>query len=163
MLLLAETDKNDDALAVFKRAVTQNLSTPELRWGHAMALFGLGQIDEARREFNAMASSAQPSEQVLGRLYAGRLSIYEGKFTAAAEDLEEGVRRDRLSSHTYPERVGLYLLGRLALLRRDRTEALRLARELTAGADARVEHLHHAGQLQVAAGGVAAAQSTLTS
>jgi serine/threonine protein kinase/tetratricopeptide (TPR) repeat protein len=161
VLLLAEMNQNDEALAVSVQGVQRNLSTPELRWGRAMALFGLDQLPEARREFAAMAASAQPSEQVIGRLYASRLSIYEGQFAAATASLDQAVRVDRQSSHTYPERVGRYLLGRLALLRGDRAGALQQARDLTAGQEVRVEHLHHAGHLQILGDAVAAAQQTL--
>lgn len=161
VLLLAETNQNAEALKVFDEAARRKLSTPELRWGRAMAFFGLDQLPQARGEFDAMAASAQQSEQVIGRLYASRLLIYEGRFAAAADDLDQAVRADRLSSHTYPERVGQYLLGRLALLRGNQTEALQHARDMTAGQEVRVEHLHHAGHLQILGGSVASAEKTL--
>jgi hypothetical protein len=66
-----------------------------------MAFFGGNQLAQARREFDAMSASAQESEQVIGRLYASRLSIYEGKFAAVTESLDQSVRADRQSSHTY--------------------------------------------------------------
>jgi tetratricopeptide (TPR) repeat protein len=108
-----------------------------------------------------MAASAQPSEQVIGRLYSSRLMIYEGRFAAAASELDQSVRADRLSGHSYPERVGLYLLGRLALLHGNHAEALLRARDMTAGDDVRVEHLHHAGHLQILGGALPAAENTL--
>jgi hypothetical protein len=108
-----------------------------------------------------MAASAQQSERVIGRLYRSRLMIYEGRFAAVADDLDQAVRADRLSGHTYPERVRRYLLGRLALLRGNKSEALEHARAMTTGAEVRVEHLHHAGHLQVLGGAVASAEETL--
>jgi tetratricopeptide (TPR) repeat protein len=126
-----------------------------------MALFGLDRLSEARQEFDAMMASAQQSEQVIGRLYATRLLIYEGRFSAAAAGLDQSVRAERLSTHSYPERVGLYLLGRLALLRGDPADALVRAREMTTGTEVRVEHLHHAGDLQILARSVQAAENTL--
>jgi tetratricopeptide (TPR) repeat protein/tRNA A-37 threonylcarbamoyl transferase component Bud32 len=161
VLLLAETNQNAQALTVFEQAAQRNLATPELRWGRAMALFGLNQLAQARHEFAAMAASAQPSEQVIGRLYSSRLMIYEGRFAAAASELDQSVRADRLSGHSYPERVGLYLLGRLALLHGNHAEALLRARDMTAGDDVRVEHLHHAGHLQILGGALPAAENTL--
>ena len=68
------------------------------------------------------------------------LSIYEGRFSAAAAELDQAIRADRLAGQTYPERVRRYLLGRLALLRGNRSEALQHAREMTGGQDVRVEH-----------------------
>jgi tetratricopeptide (TPR) repeat protein len=161
VLLLAETNQNREAIQIFQQAVTRGLTTPELRWGHAMALLGLDQLEQARREFDAMGMSSQDSERVLGQLYLSRLAIYEGRFSAAAAGLERAVRTDRFANRAYPERVRRYLLGRLALLRGDAPEALRQAREMLAGADIRVEHLHQAGYLQVLAGDVGSAKDTL--
>ena len=161
ILALTEANQNEQAIAVYDRAAQRNLATPEVRWGRAMALFGLNRLPEARREFETMAASPQQTEQVIGRLYGNRLLIYEGRFTAAAGALDQSVRSDRISSNSYPERVGLYLLGRLALLRGDRSDALARAREMTSGDDVKVEHLHHAGHLQVLARDLAAAEGTL--
>jgi eukaryotic-like serine/threonine-protein kinase len=162
VLLLAQTNRDTDALKVVEQARARNLVTPELRWGHAMALFGTGDLAQARRELEVMSASAQESERILGQLYTTRVSIYEGRFATADDALARAVRADRLSSRTYPERVRRYLLGRLAALRGDPAESLRQAREMTQGPDVRVEHLHHAGYLQILAGDVAAAQDTST-
>ena len=105
VLLLAEANQNAEALKTFDQALERNLSTPELRWGRAMALFGLDQLPEARREFDAMAASVQQSERTIGKLYSSGLSIYEGRFSAAAAELDQAVRADRLAGQTYPERV----------------------------------------------------------
>jgi tetratricopeptide (TPR) repeat protein/tRNA A-37 threonylcarbamoyl transferase component Bud32 len=161
ILTLMESNQSEQALSVFDQAAQRNLATPELRWGRALALFGLDRLSEARREFDALAASPQQSEQVIGRLYANRLLIYEGRFATADSALDQSVRSDRLSNNTYPERVGLYLLGRLALLRGHRAEALARARDMTSGEDVKVEHLHHAGHLQVLAGDLPAAEATL--
>jgi Tfp pilus assembly protein PilF len=161
VLLLAETNRNGEAVQIFEQAVRRSLATPELRWGHAMALFGLDQLPRARSEFEAMATRSQDSERVLGQLYLSRLAIYEGQFAAAAEELERAVRADRFANRAYPERVRRYLLGRVALLRGRAPEALRQAQEMIGAADVRVEHLHDAGYLQVLAGDVGSADATL--
>ena len=161
ILTLTEANENERALSMFDQAAQRNLATQEVRWGRAMALFGLNRLPEARREFDTLAASPQQAEQVIGRLYANRLLIYEGRFTTAGSALDQSVRSDRLSNNTYPERVGLYLLGRLALLRGNRAEALARARDMTSGEDVKVEHLHHAGHLQVLAADLAAAEGTL--
>jgi tetratricopeptide (TPR) repeat protein len=126
-----------------------------------MALFGLDRLDDARTALRAMSASAEESERVLGELYLSRLQIYEGEFSSAIASLESAVRADRFAGRAYPERARRYLLGRLALLSGDKGEALRQADAILQGADLRVEHLHHAGYLQVLAGDVRAAEDTL--
>jgi tetratricopeptide (TPR) repeat protein len=159
-LLLAETNKDREALGVADAALQRGLNTPELRLGRAMAIFGLDDTAAAARAFGAMAASAQESERVLGQLYAARLLIYEGKFAAAAASLEKTARADRAAGRTYPERVRRYLIGRLALLRGDRKTALEQAALMIEGDEVRVEHLHHAAELQVRAGDLTTAEGT---
>src|SRR5262245_28337807 len=53
------------------------------------------------------------------------------------------------------------MIGRLALRRGDKAEALRQAEAMLQGTDLRVEHLHYAGYLQALAGDVRAAEDTL--
>ena len=161
VLLLAQTNRNEEALKVFDQATGRKVSTPMLRWGRAMALFGLDRLDEARTAFRAMSASAEESERVLGELYLSRLLIYEGEFSSASQGLESAVRSDRFAGRAYPERARRYLLGRLALLRGDKEEALRQAEAMLQGTEVRMEHLHYAGYLQALAGDMRAADDTL--
>jgi tetratricopeptide (TPR) repeat protein len=160
-LVLAIDNRSDEALQVAESAKARVPDTPGLRWARGMALFGLDRVGDARRQFEAMAAAAEESERTLGELYLGRLSIYEGRLALATERLDSAVRADRLAGRLYPERIRRYLLGRLALLRGDAAGARRQADEMLAGADVRVEHLLHAGYLQVASGDLPAAERTL--
>src|SRR4029453_9533987 len=152
VLLLAQTNRNEEALKIFDQATGRKVSSPRLRWGRALALFGLDRLDDARMAFRTMSASAEESERVLGELYLSRLLIYEGEFSSATEGLERAVRSDRFAGRAYPEPPRRSLLGRLALLRGDKEEALRQADAMLQGTDLRVEHLHYAGYLRALAG-----------
>jgi Tfp pilus assembly protein PilF len=160
-LVLAEDNRCEEALSVVRSASEHVPDTPELRWAHGMALFGLDRVDEARRRFESMARSTEESERLLGELYRDRILIYEGRLAQAAERLAAAVRIDREAGRAYPERIRRYLLGRTALLRGDATAARQQAAAMLQGEDVRVEHLRHAGYLQALAGDGPAAERTL--
>ena len=160
-LVLAEDSRDTEALDIVAQARGRGLDTPNLRWAHGMALFGLVRLDDARRAFETMTTGSEEFERLLGDIYLTRLLIFQGQFAVATEKLEQAVRVDRFAGRPYPERIRRYLLGRLALLRGDRPGAVRQASEMIKGPDVRVEHLWHAGYLQVLADDLSAASDTL--
>jgi Tfp pilus assembly protein PilF len=161
VMLLAQVNRNDEALRQYDEALRHGTATPDLRWGRAMALFGADRLDLARAEFARMSESVDEATRAIGRLFLARLDVYEGRVRNARRVLEREVRADREGGRGYPERVKRYLLGRIALIEGRTADARREALALLSGGDLRVQHLHNAGHLLTLAGDTAGAERAL--
>jgi len=96
-------------------------------------LLGQGKVDEARQEFRRLEQSGQVFAGT-ARLYLAGAYIYEGRFGAAVEELEAGIRLDRKFRNPRPERLRRYLLARIHLQRGDvRAARLEVDSILSAG------------------------------
>ena len=166
VLILSEINRAPEALRVAEEARARSMTTPDLEWTRALALFIAGNIDEAREAMTALVQRGEEPYKLYGELYLDRLLIYSGQFEAARVSLADRIRADQQAGRGYPERLRRYLLGRIAALDGNAPEARRQARAIldarAAGGDLRVEHLHAAGLLAVLGGDLAAAGQALT-
>ncbi len=161
VLLLDRNNAPGEALASYRRATTTLEATPRLRWGAGLAYFGLGQLDEARREFTAMQPDAAYGN--IGRLYLARIDLYEGALQRGMERLRADIEGDVASGLTRPEMLRRYLLARACLLAsrpgEAHAEAERIRTASSAGVTSR--DLEHAAFVLSATGDVAAAARIL--
>jgi tetratricopeptide (TPR) repeat protein len=162
VLLLAKANRNEEALRLCDKAVADGRLTPRLQWGRGMALFGLGRLDEARREFAALETS-RGTHAAIGRVYQTRADLYEGRLRPAIATLAGDVDEDLRQGRTSAALLRHYLLGRAWLqlgdLRRARLEADRI-RDADAAA-VKATNLRHAAVLYARAGDVAPARALL--
>ena len=130
VLLLARQGNEAEALTTYEKAVPVFGETERLRWGAGMARFGLGRLDEARQTFKTLESGGG-SYAGIGRLYATRVDLLEGRFASAAAALTRDAEQDAHAGRTSAELLRRYLLARAQLLtgRADdaRAEAVRIA------------------------------------
>ncbi|HSE43583.1 MAG TPA: protein kinase, partial [Acidobacteriota bacterium] len=109
ILLLARANKNEEAIQAYKKAVEQGIRTPELHWGLGMAYMGLGNFEEARKQFLELQKEGD-SYQFIGEFYDVRITAYQGKFSEAIQHLNSGILQDQKSGNKSSE------LSRRALL-----------------------------------------------
>ncbi len=127
VIRLAYVNATDPAMQVYSEAVRRNLRTAKLEWGHGMALLGGDRVDEALRVFAAF--DQDPAYGNIGRLYAARAEMYQGKFAVAAARLERDLLADIRAGNRSPEVVRRYLLARSYLFlgrKRDAVQQLNL-------------------------------------
>ena len=116
VLLLAINNQGDEALDNAQRAIAALGATARLRWGMAMALMGLGRLDDARRELSAVEASGT-AFQGIGRLYLTRLDLLAGQLDAASAQLVHDIDDDHRMGRGSAELLRRYLLARVHLLR----------------------------------------------
>lgn len=114
VLLLDRNNVPGEALSAYQNASATLGVTTRLRWGAGLAYFGLGQLDEARREFGVLASDAVFGN--IGRLYLTRVDVFEGALRQGADQLQADIEKDRSAGLTRPEMLRRYLLARVWLL-----------------------------------------------
>ena len=115
VLLLARQGKDAEALSTFEQAIPLVGRTEKLRWGAGMSLLGLGRLDEARRTFRELESLGGAYAGI-GRLYATRTDMLDGRFKGAIADLSRDVEQDAREKRTSAELLRRYLLARLHML-----------------------------------------------
>jgi len=131
VLLLARQGKDAEALSTFEQAIPLVGRTEKLRWGAGMSLLGLGRLDEARRTFRELESLGGAYAGI-GRLYATRTDMLDGRFKGAIADLSRDVEQDAREKRTSAELLRRYLLARLHMLSGRLAEAKAEALEIAA-------------------------------
>lgn len=157
-LSLAKNGEEGEALAVTTGAPPGGSVAPGLRWAAAMALLGLGRIDEAREQL-ATLEAADGLYQGIGSLYLARADLFEGQFTAAAARLVRDRDADAREGRTTAALLRRYLLARLHLLEGRRNEARFEAQQIASAiSDAKASDLLQAAMVFVELGDLAAAR-----
>ena len=111
---LAEQNHDDEAILTYQEALRHGWDSPGLRWGLGLALFGRGNVAQAREEFQRLRKAGGAFESI-GRIYVARTDAYEGKLASSAQQLRGGVESDRNSNNVSPELLQHYLLGSIYL------------------------------------------------
>lgn len=113
----------EEAIKLFKQ-------DPPVRWAPrrrlAMAYLAVGQIEQARRQCEELASDEGIEEKISGREGLAFINLYEGKFAAAQKDLQEAMFRTRNSTRS-GDAIRRYQLAMLFSLQGKKNEALREA------------------------------------
>lgn len=159
VIRLAYVNDSGQALQVYAEAQRRGLNTAKLEWGHGMALFGAGRLDEARQVFASF--DKDPGYGNIGRIYAARVDMYEGKFAAAAARLEHDLLADVGAGNRSPEVLRRYLLARSYLFLGREREAKRELKKIEAGGeprDLKARELRWVGTEYARMGDVAAAR-----
>lgn len=156
-LLLARSGAEDEALKVATGAGEREGVTPGLRWAAAMALLGLGRLDEAREQLTAIESAHGPY-QGIASLYHARADLYEGRFAEAAARLVHDRDAEARAGRASAELVRRYLLARLYLLQGQRREARLEAQAIAAASGAKANNLAHAALVLAELGELRAAE-----
>ena len=123
MQYLNRANQFDEALAVQARCEAAGLRGPQLLWHAGVARWGQDDLPAARREFQRMAQSGNPTDENVAQLYESRLLIYEGRLDEAAQALRTGLVLDEKLKSRNIEMVRRYLLARVELLRARRPQA----------------------------------------
>ena len=162
VLLLAINNQGDEALDNAQRAIAALGATARLRWGMAMALMGLGRLDDARRELSAVEASGT-AFQGIGRLYLTRLDLLAGQLDAASAQLVHDIDDDHRMGRASAELLRRYLLARVHLLRGQSKDAREQAVQIAAApaSVAQATNLQHAALVFVQVGDLAAARGLL--
>ena len=162
VLLLAINNQGDEALDNAQRAIAALGATARLRWGMAMALMGLGRLDDARRELSAVEASGT-AFQGIGRLYLTRLDLLAGQLDAASAQLVHDIDDDHRMGRGSAELLRRYLLARVHLLRGQSKDAREQAVQIAAApaSVAQATNLQHAALVFVQVGDLAAARGLL--
>jgi tetratricopeptide (TPR) repeat protein len=160
-LFLVTAGDFERAADVYDEARRRALSSPYFGWGQGLAKLGLGDVEGALAEFRALEKAGPPFES-LGRLYAARTAIHEGRFAEAHEELAAGFRSERMLGRGRFLALGRILSARLFWLEGNRAEARReLEDVLAAGKEAEEDVLGDAGQLLAEMGDLGRARAAL--
>ncbi len=135
VIRLAYVNATDQALEVYTEAERRGLKTAKLEWGHGMALFGADRLAEARQVFASF--DKDPAYGNIGRVYAARVDMYEGKFAAAAARLEHDLLKDVGTGNRSPEVLRRYLLARSYLFLGRARDAKQELKRIEAGGEPR--------------------------
>jgi len=161
--VLARRNENAEAVEVYREAVARGLQAPTLRWGLGLALLGQGKMKEARDEISHLQDAGRMYENI-GRLYLARISIYEGKFSSAAEQLKTDIRWDQTLASKSAELLRRYLLARIFVARGEKYLARReLEQILNSGEPEalQAEDLRRTGTLYARMGDIRSAENVL--
>lgn len=163
MNYLVRLSRFREALTAYEQARANKVESPQLHTGAGLALWGEGNTDAARREFDLLRQGGGTVEENLAQLYLARLLTYEGRMREADEALRAGLILDEKQHSEAWVPVRLYLLMRVALVRGKLGEARALARKLGGAvrAEAAPENLQRAGWLALELGDSASARSFL--
>jgi tetratricopeptide (TPR) repeat protein len=144
--LLAQANRTDDALREVRVARTLGGDNPAIAGGEAFAWLMKGDVPRARQALQAMVNVGGAYYENLGRLYLAQLLTYEGKLTAAAEQLESDLALDlKTGNESYAE-IRRYWLARIYLLLGQRKSALAHLDALLAKTRRSPIHLHQLRQ-----------------
>lgn len=162
VLLLAMNNQGDEALDGAQRAMAALGATARLRWGMAMALMGLGRLDEARRELTALEASGT-AFQGIGRLYLTRIDLLAGQLDAASAQLVHDIDDDHRMGRGSAELLRRYLLARVHLLRGQSSDARQQAVQIAAAPASigKATNLRQAALVFVQVGDLTAARDLL--
>lgn len=112
VILLARANNSKQAIEMYQKAKAVGVRTPELDWGLGLAYLGVGNLNEARRQFHFLEQS-EGAYQVIGEIYNVRTTLYEGKFSETIHKLGAGIAKDQKSSNKQPEMLRRYLLANI--------------------------------------------------
>jgi serine/threonine protein kinase/tetratricopeptide (TPR) repeat protein len=164
MRYLIRVNRFTEVLQAFQEARARKIESRQLHWPAGIAQWGLGNIEDARREFELLRQGGSRYEENLAQLYLARLLIFEGRLREAEESLRDGLRLDEKQQSTAWIPVRLYLLARLELVRGRLAEARVYTQRL--GAASREvplpENLKRAGALELELGDPASARQFLS-
>jgi tetratricopeptide (TPR) repeat protein/tRNA A-37 threonylcarbamoyl transferase component Bud32 len=162
VLFLARNNANEEAIEVHRKAAQRGVESPYLHWGLGLALLGEEKVAEAREEFRRL-ESAGGIYRALGQLCLASTSAYEGKFSAATEQLNAGIPSTQEVADKDAELIRRYLLGRTFLILGKGDLARRQAQLiLAAGGEAlQPENLRRAGILSAKTGDLSGAREVL--
>lgn len=107
---LARANRNDEAIAVYQQASSNNWDNPALHWGLGLALMGEDRTPDAMKEFRLMQDTPGPYRSA-GRIYLARAYMYEGKLSAAEEQLKTAVAAEQAARNISYELLARYLLA----------------------------------------------------
>ena len=127
----------------------------------ALALMGLGRLDEARRELTALEASGT-AFQGIGRLYLTRIDLLAGQLDAASAQLVHDIDDDHRMGRGSAELLRRYLLARVHLLRGSsdaRQQAVQIA--AAPASIGKATNLRQAALVFVEVGDLAAARDLL--
>lgn len=154
VLFLARDNQPKPALDAFTEARKAGVSSPYLHWASGLAHLAIGQIDQARSDFDAVSRGGGYFSH-LGRLQQARAFLFEGKLAVAVQQLTDFTELARREGDVNLEVVGRLQLGHASVLRGDagfaRQQALAVA-ALTSGPGSRPIQLRDTATLALAAG-----------
>ena len=113
VVYLAGNNAEDEAIHEFKQASERGIDSPTLQWGLGLAYLGQNKLPEARQQFQRLA--ADKAFRGLGERYLVRVTLYEGKLTAAAQQLKATLGPDHKSTNG-AQTIDRALLGRTYLI-----------------------------------------------
>jgi serine/threonine-protein kinase len=122
-ILLAEANREQEALDVIRGARGKQPQDPYWHWGEGLARLGQAQMVAARDEFRSLAR-AGGVYSCWGRLYEAQTLILEGQLVEAMEVLEAAEAVHLSSANKYTEMLGREWLVRIQLLLGERARAL---------------------------------------
>jgi tetratricopeptide (TPR) repeat protein/tRNA A-37 threonylcarbamoyl transferase component Bud32 len=163
VLFLARNNADAEAIEVHRQAAQRGVESPYLHWGLGLALLGEEKVAEAREEFHRLESGGGTYYRALGQLCLASTTAYEGKLSAAAEQLNAGIFATQEVADKDAELVRRYLLGRTFLILGKGELARRQAQLiLTVGGKAlQPENLRRAGVLSARTGDLSGARQVL--
>jgi len=122
-VLLAEANREDEALEVIRVAREKQLPGSYLYWGEGLAWLGKGDTARARRAFQSLAQAGGVYEG-WGMLYEAQTLILEGKLDAAASLLEASEAVHLSTTNMDTEMRSREWRARIYLLRNERSRAM---------------------------------------
>jgi serine/threonine protein kinase/tetratricopeptide (TPR) repeat protein len=159
MTLLVRTSQFDEALAVYRQAELRKISTAKLRFEAGLATWGRGDIDTARRAFEALGEENSDYWKITAQLYRGRLLAYEGRMLEANQAFRNGLLLVQQPGWEGWIPVFRYLLAQAQFTRGQLASAREESEKLAAAAKATPtpENLGRAGRLAIEVGDLSAA------
>jgi len=162
VLFLARASSPEEAIRAYREAAQRGIQSPYFYWGLGLAFLSQGKTSEARKQFGRLAEE-EGAYRSLGQLYLARTSIYEGRLGAAVEELQAGMQLDQKLSGQGLQLTRHYLMGRIFLLRGERSAARRQAAAILTFPETQlqVNDLRQAGTLYAQAGDIPVARNIL--
>lgn len=161
VLLLARSNRDQEAIEVYGEALRRGMQTPQLDWAYGLALLGKGEVSTARTVFGKLQGAGYGW---MGQVYLARTALYEGKFAEGERILAAQLRADLQAENASAILLDRYLLastlateGKAGMVRQE-VDAM-LAHEMEGAAQA--EDLRRAGALAVQVGDMKSARLAL--
>ncbi|HEV7667054.1 MAG TPA: protein kinase [Thermoanaerobaculia bacterium] len=129
-IFLVALGRSDEALETLKTAQAQIGDEEYFSWGEGLARAAKGECEAAQRAFSRLASSKDSGRATWGRLLLAQAQILTGQIVKAEETLEKGLGADLRGRNDRNEAGARIQLGKLALLKGERSEVLRSVRSL---------------------------------
>ena len=115
VLLLALDNRPEEAVAAYRTADVEHITSPVLQWGLGLAEWGRADLEAARDAFTSLAAG-EGFYEALGQLHLARLSLYQGRTSDAIRELDGWVRRQEAAGNTGLENLGRSLIAHVELL-----------------------------------------------